>query len=124
MIKQYVVKWFNDSKGYGFLTDGKQDIFVHHTAILGEGFKTLAEGQLVTCEVTLKGTTYLPETLVAVNVVKGDLPRKDRGCDCRTDECGSCNYVTEEDVICNACGEHSELRVSTGTDCCNAKGRF
>ena len=43
------VKWFNDSKGYGFITpeDGTKDVFVHHTNILGDGFKTLAEGQLV-----------------------------------------------------------------------------
>ena len=47
------VKWFNDSKGYGFLTrqdDGK-DVFVHHSAIVGTGFKSLAEGQQVTFEV-------------------------------------------------------------------------
>jgi CspA family cold shock protein len=42
------VKWFNDSKGYGFIeVEGSEDVFVHHTAIEGEGFKTLAENQLV-----------------------------------------------------------------------------
>jgi CspA family cold shock protein len=47
------VKWFNDSKGYGFIapTEGGDDVFVHSTAIEGEGFKTLAEGQTVSFEV-------------------------------------------------------------------------
>ena len=49
-----LVKWFNDSKGYGFIqaADDKdnRDIFVHYTAITGEGFKTLAEGQTVEFE--------------------------------------------------------------------------
>ncbi len=48
------VKWFNDQKGYGFITpeDGSKDLFVHHSAILGEGFKTLAENQDVEFDVT------------------------------------------------------------------------
>jgi CspA family cold shock protein len=47
------VKWFNNSKGYGFIApaDGGDDVFVHHTAIQGSGFKTLEEGQSVTFEV-------------------------------------------------------------------------
>ena len=48
------VKWFNDQKGYGFVTpdDGSKDLFVHHSAILGDGFKTLAENQEVEFDVT------------------------------------------------------------------------
>ena len=46
------VKWFSDDKGYGFITPdaGSKDLFVHHSAILGEGFKTLAEGAKVSYE--------------------------------------------------------------------------
>ncbi|HME41493.1 MAG TPA: cold-shock protein [Syntrophorhabdales bacterium] len=59
------VKWFNESKGFGFIAreDG-EDLFVHHTAIQGNGFKTLSEGQAVTFDVD-KG----PKGLRAVNVV-------------------------------------------------------
>jgi CspA family cold shock protein len=46
------VKWFNDAKGFGFIEqDGGSDVFVHHTAIQGQGFKTLEEGERVTFEV-------------------------------------------------------------------------
>jgi len=46
------VKWFNDKKGYGFITpESGKDVFVHHSAIEGEGFKTLMEGQEVDFEV-------------------------------------------------------------------------
>ena len=60
------VKWFNDSKGFGFITreDGP-DVFVHHTAIQGEGFRSLAEEQDVEFEVT-QG----PKGPQAQNVVK------------------------------------------------------
>jgi CspA family cold shock protein len=46
------VKWFNDSKGYGFITpdEGTKDVFVHHSNIAGEGFKSLAEGARVEFE--------------------------------------------------------------------------
>ncbi len=48
------VKWSSDQKGYGFITpeDGSKDLFVHHTAIRGEGFKSLQEGQTVEFQVT------------------------------------------------------------------------
>ena len=46
------VKWFNESKGFGFITqDDGTDVFVHYSAITGEGFKTLGEGDAVTFEV-------------------------------------------------------------------------
>jgi CspA family cold shock protein len=59
------VKWFNESKGYGFISqdDGGKDVFVHFRAIQGSGFKTLAEGQRVTFDVE-QG----PKGLQAANV--------------------------------------------------------
>ena len=60
------VKWFNDQKGFGFITpENGADVFVHHTAIQGDGFKTLAEGQAVEFEIT-QG----PKGNQAQNVVK------------------------------------------------------
>ncbi len=52
-MKNGTVKWFNESKGFGFITpsEGGEDLFVHFSAIEGSGFKTLAEGQLVEFEV-------------------------------------------------------------------------
>ena len=53
-MAQGTVKWFSDEKGYGFITpyEGGEDIFVHHTGIAGNGFKTLKEGARVTYEAT------------------------------------------------------------------------
>lgn len=61
------VKWFNDSKGFGFIeqADGSADVFVHFSAITGDGFKSLAEGDKVTYDV-VKG----PKGLQAENVRK------------------------------------------------------
>ena len=52
-MAQGTVKWFNDAKGFGFITpeDGSKDLFVHHSSIEGEGFKTLSEGQSVEFDV-------------------------------------------------------------------------
>ena len=64
-----IVKWFNDTKGFGFITpdDGSKDCFVHHTAIQGSGFKSLSEGDRVQFDVVQgqKGPA-------AENVVKMD----------------------------------------------------
>ncbi len=59
------VKWFNDAKGFGFITQdgGGDDVFCHHTAIQAEGFRTLAEGQKVEFDIN-KG----PKGLQAANV--------------------------------------------------------
>ncbi len=61
-----IVKWFNESKGFGFITqdDGGSDVFVHFSAIQGGGFRTLAEGQAVSFDVQ-NG----PKGLQASNVV-------------------------------------------------------
>ena len=47
-----IVKWFDDAKGYGFITpeDGSKDLFVHHSGVAGDGFKSLAEGAKVSFE--------------------------------------------------------------------------
>ena len=61
------VKWFNDAKGYGFISqEGGEDVFVHHTAIQMDGFRTLKEGEKVEFDV-VQG----PKGLQAANVRKG-----------------------------------------------------
>jgi len=62
------VKWFNESKGYGFITpsDGSPDVFVHFSAIEGTGFRTLAEGQSVQFE-SQKGPKGLQAVRVSVH---------------------------------------------------------
>ena len=65
-MDQGQVKWFNDAKGYGFITqEGGEDVFVHYSAIQAQGFKSLAEGDRVEFEVT-RG----PKGLQAANVRK------------------------------------------------------
>jgi len=60
------VKWFNDAKGYGFIArDDGSDVFVHHTAMQSEGFRSLSEGQTVEFDIT-EG----PKGLQAANVRK------------------------------------------------------
>jgi len=60
------VKWFNDQKGFGFIeVEGNKDVFVHHSAITGEGFKSLKEGDEVEFE-TAKGPKGLNATDVRV----------------------------------------------------------
>ncbi|MDB9733674.1 MAG: CspA family cold shock protein [Porticoccaceae bacterium] len=60
------VKWFNDSKGFGFIEqEGGGDVFVHHSAIQAEGFKSLKEGQAVTMEVTQGQKGAQAENVVA-----------------------------------------------------------
>ena len=65
-LAQGHVKWFNDAKGYGFIArESGPDVFVHYSAIAGEGFRSLTEGQAVQFEIT-EG----PKGLQAANVTK------------------------------------------------------
>ncbi|MCS6915874.1 MAG: cold shock domain-containing protein [Myxococcales bacterium] len=65
-MEKGTVKWFNDAKGYGFIKrDEGADVFVHHTAIRADGFRTLSEGEQVEFEL-VEG----PKGLQAINVVR------------------------------------------------------
>ena len=65
-MKQGTVKWFNDNKGFGFIScDDGSEAFVHHTSIQADGFKSLAEGEAVSFD-----TENGPKGSKAINVVK------------------------------------------------------
>jgi CspA family cold shock protein len=63
------VKWFNDAKGFGFITreDGEKDVFVHHTAINAKGFKSLREGQRVEFDVVQGQKGPAAENVTAID---------------------------------------------------------
>ena len=66
-----VVKWFSNVKGYGFVApdgEGQDDVFVHYTSVVGEGYRTLNEGQAV--EFSIQGTDKGPQAIDVVPVSK------------------------------------------------------
>lgn len=91
------VKWFNESKGFGFITpaDGSKDVFVHFSAIQGNGFKTLAEGQNVEFEIQdgQKGPAAVNVTAIWSNPEANEPEKADK----KTVE--SQKSVEDEDII-------------------------
>ena len=69
------VKWFNDAKGFGFITpeNGDKDCFVHHTAIKAEGFRSLSEGDRVEFDIVQGAKGPAAENVVKVNIYLVDL---------------------------------------------------
>lgn len=64
---QGIVKWFDEKKGYGFIkSDGRKDLFVHHSGIAGKGFKKLTEGQSVTFDTVTEDRGEKAVNVVAV----------------------------------------------------------
>lgn len=94
MKSKGIVKWFNDAKGYGFIDLNGKDIFVHYTQIMGDGFKTLTEGQKVEFVAVKEGHGE-----VALDVVK-------IGFSTPTAEAEEdCEHGDMEDGWCLDCGE-------------------
>ena len=77
-MPQGTVKWFNEEKGFGFISpeDGNEDVFVHHSGVAGTGFKSLNEGEKVTYELT-RGK----KGMQAVNISKSSISSGNRGTD-------------------------------------------
>ena len=65
------VKWFNDSKGYGFIApaDGGKDLFVHHSNVVGEGFKSLAEGAAVEFEAAIAAEPFFAQAYINLAIL-------------------------------------------------------